>query len=960
MAKKKLKLKSVKDIKESVKEEKEKIQTDKKEKKAKKKKDPKKRKRIGNIIGISLITIGIGLASICIAFCLYIVFTSPEFSTEKLYNQEASVIYWKDGTEMTRLGDENRELKNYEDFPQVLVDALVATEDSRFFQHRGFDAARFFVASLGQLAGNSDAGGASTLSMQLAKNKFNGDDATGITGIIRKFKDIYMAVFKIEKNYTKEQIIEMYLNSWWFAGGGTNSGGTYGVEQASQYFFGKSVSDLSLPECALLVGMANNAVVYNPYTYPENANDRKNTVLSLMNRHGYITEQEMKDAQSIDVRSLVVAQTNTSESFAYQSLVDYVVEEIQDKEGINIRNQSYEVYTTFDKNIQDIVNAMQNGDAVTWRDDKVQVAAAVTSVSDGSITALGPGRNYVALGNNRASGEGFRMQPGSTAKPLVDYGPLIEYNNASSGQMFIDFRYTYNDGTVVNNWDNSYEGVMTMKNALAASRNTTALQAFHQVDPKNIETFLNNLGIDEDNYGEEGILQSMSIGGFQHGLTPLESSAAYAAFSRGGYYIEPYSYYRLVNTQTEETTEYKYEMVKAMSEETAYMITDILMQATRDGVGGNINSSLRGSIASKSGTTNVDSATAEQKGISVYATPDHWVNTYNTEYAISMWYGYDKKDLDSEHYLTSSTGSGTRGQISAYLANRILTNTTKFEKPDSVVSVTVEANTLPTKKASEYTPDNMKYTALFKEGTEPSETSTRYAKLDNASNGDSSASDNTISLSWDAAPTPDALNSDAVKTEFSNYFSNWKKNYSYSYQLFETEYMRIYNNTLTSSIGTLGYQVYLKDSNGNLTSLGWTQDTNYKYTAPTGGDYTFVIKTAYSIFKTNQSDGIEIKATVENTGPGLEATASIICVEQGSTFNAKNAVTVTYNKEDVTSSATITASNVDTSTTGTKDVTYSIRYNGEQIQIKGKVNVSTSCSTTPPGEGDGGESGEQP
>ena len=958
MAKKKLKLKSVKDIKKSVQEEKEKIQVDKQGKK--KKSEKKKRKRIGNIIGISLITIGIGLASIFIAFCLYIVFTSPEFSEDKLYNQEASIIYWKDGTEMTRFGSENRELKNYEDFPQVLVDALVATEDARFFQHQGFDAARFFVASLGQLAGNSDAGGASTLSMQIAKNKFNGDDATGITGIIRKFKDIYMAVFKIEKNYTKEQIIEMYLNSWWFAGGGNTTGGTYGVEQASQYFFGKSVSDLSLPECALLVGMANNPLVYNPYTNPENANDRKNTVLSLMNRHGYITEQEMKDAQSIDVRSLVVAQTDSSSSFAYQVLVDYVVEDIKEREGINIYSQSYQVYTTFDKSIQDILINLQNGGVVTWRDDLIQVAAAITSVEDGSISGLAPGRNYVGHGNNRASGEGFRTQPGSTAKPLVDYGPLIEYNNASSGQMFVDFRYTYNDGTVINNWDNSYEGIMTMKNALAVSRNTTALQAFHQLDPKNIETFLNNLGIDEDNYGEDGILQSMSIGGFLYGLTPLESSAAYATFSRGGYYIEPYSYYKLVNNETEETIEYKYEMVKAMSEETAYMITDILLQATSNGVGGSINSSLRGSIASKSGTTNIDSATASQKGVSVYATPDHWVNTYNTKYSISMWYGYDKVDMDSNHYLTSSTGSGTRGQISAYLANNILTDTTKFERPSSVVSVTVEANTLPTKKASEYTPDNMKYTALFKEGTEPSETSTRYAKLDNASNGKGTVSENTVTLSWESAPTPSALNNDTIRSELSNYFSNWKKNYSYSYQLFETEYMRIYNNTLTSSIGTLGYQVYLKDSNGNLTSLGWTQDTNYKYTAPTGGDYTFVIKTAYSIFKTNQSDGIEIKATVENTGPGLEATASTICVEQGSTFNAKNAVSVTYNKEDVTKDATITASNVDTSTTGTKDVTYSIRYNGEQIQIKGKVNVSTSCSTTPPGEGNGGESEEQP
>jgi len=943
MAKKKLKLKSIKKISESVKQEKSK---QKKVEKKKKTKSKIERKKIGNTIGIIVITMGIAIASITIAFGLYIVFTVPEFTQEVLYSSESTNIYWKDGTLMAKYGQENRVNKTYEEFPQVLIDALVATEDSRFFQHSGVDAARFAKASLGQLLGHSDAGGASTLSMQLSKNFFTDDEAHGIEGIVRKFRDIYMAVFKIEKNYTKEQIIEMYLNSWWFAGGGTNIGGTYGVEQASQYYFGKSVSDLSLPEAAVLVGMVNNPAYYHPYKNPETTNERKNVVLSLMYRHGYITEEEMKDAQNIHVSSLVIKQSNTANP--YQVLIEYVTDEINDKEGLNTYKGGYDIYTTFDKHIQDVINNMQNGAAGAWRDDKVQVASAVTSVIDGSIAGLGPGRNYVAQGDNRASDTSrFRNQPGSTAKPLVDYGPLIEFNNASSGQMFIDFKYTYNDGTILNNWDNGYSGIMTMKNALSSSRNVTALEAFHQVSTENIKTFLNNLGIDEENYGTDGIVQAMSVGGFKYGLTPLESSAAYAAFARKGYYIEPYSYTKIVNRETEETVEYKYEKKRAMSEETAYMITDILLQATSEGVGGSINYNLRGSIASKSGTTNVDSETASQKNISIYATPDHWVNTYNNEYVISMWYGYDRKDLDKDHYLTSSTGSSTRGKISAYLANNILTKNEKFTKPDSVVSVTIEKNTLPTKRASEYTPNDMKYSAYFKQGAEPSETSNRFSKLSDAKNGKSSVKDSQITLTWDEAETPNALDTSAVKKEFANYFSNYKKNYSYSYQLFENEYMRIYDSYTTSSIGTFGYQIYLKDSKGNLTSLGWTQKNTYTYNAPSSGDYTFVIKSAYSIFKSNQSNGIEIKASIKNssTEPSdLKATATTICINKDETFDAKKAVTVTYEGKDVTNDATIISSKVDTSKTGEVKVTYSITYKEKQIQITGKVNISDQCS----------------
>ena len=937
---KKLKLKSLHDMKET-------LQKDKKEKKELKKMKKKRKGRIGNIIGILFITLGIAISTVVIAFSLYIVFTSPEFTTQKLYKKDGTVIYWADGSILTRFGAEDIVIKNYEDFPQVLVDALVATEDARFFQHSGFDAARFIKASAGQALGQSGAGGASTLSMQLAKNNFNGTEDSGIAGIIRKFKDIYMAVFKIEKNYTKEQIIEMYLNSYPFAGGdGTNTSGTVGIERASQLFFGKTVSDLSLPEAATLVGMLNASTLYNPYYHPEASNNRKNTVLSLMNRHGYITEEEMKIAQSIHVKSLLKkAEEKATSLNPYQALIDYVVDEIEDKENIDLWYGGYEVYTTFNKDIQDILNSAEQGQAYTFTDDKLNLGIAVTSVDNGSIVAMGPGRNYTPQAYNWAV---QRHQPGSTAKPLVDYGPLIEFKNANTMQMFMDFRYTYNQGSYINNWDNGYRGVMTMKDALSQSRNVTALQAFQQNKNEDIKTFLTNLGFKDVNFNNntERVFESSSIGGAIQ-LSPLENSAAYAAFARGGYYIEPYSYKKIVNNQTEETIEHKYEKTRAMSEATAYMITDILLQATRENVGGPISANLKGSIASKSGTSNVDTALANAKNISVYATPDHWVNTYNSEYAISMWLGHDYDDLGPGHYLTTPTGSGPRGAISAFLANRILTKNEAFKQPSSDKSVTIEAYTLPTKRASENTPSNMKKTSLFKEGTEPADTSNRFANLDNASGIRTNVNGNTVTISWNSASTPSAFNLEAVKKEFSNYFSDFKRQYSYSYSLFEKEYMRLYEQVLNSNLGTLGYQVYVKDSKGNQTSLGWTQNTSYTYKAPAGGNYTFIVRTAYSIFKDNQSSGIEATAKVDSPTPqvtGLVVKQTKNCISTNSEFNVKDYISVTYNGADVLSGAVVTANSVDTSKEKDENISISVTYEGEQKHLTLKLKIANSCN----------------
>jgi len=839
--------------------------------KLKKKKGNKKKKSIKNIILITLISLGIIGASGVLAFALYIIISSPDFVPQELYNKEATVIYAKDGSEIARYGSENVEIVTYTDLPQVLIDALIATEDSRFFQHNGFDAARFTKATMGQLAGKN-AGGASTLSMQVIKNTFTSSEASGIKGIIRKFTDIYMAVFKLEAVYTKEEIIEFYFNSQWLGGGSTNYGSINGIEQGSQYFFGKSVSDLTLPEASLIVGIFNNPVAFNPYYYPESATNRRSTVLNLMVRHGYITEEEKEFAESIPVESLLADRSN-DKSDDYQAFIDFVLRQVQKETGDDPYKTPMAIYTTLDPNVQKTIKQLENGELYKFTDEKVQFGMAITSVKDGSILGLSGGRNYQPKGTNRAVGkdnfgiEGIKRQPGSTAKPIFDYGPYIEYLHGSTGTIFLDEPWTYTKGGSVLNANRDYKGQITMREALVQSRNVPALQAFQQVANevgiKKIAEFANNLGI---NFGDT-LFESAAIGGFD-GVDPLTMSAAYSTFGRGGYYIKPYSFTKVVYLETEEIYNYKPEKKQVMSDETAYMITDMLVSGGASGVGGNF--SISGTqIAAKGGTTTIDRSAADALNIPRSSTPDHWNITYSPDACIALWYGYDD---NTQGYLTSGTGIAARKAIMKSVATKVYSKNSKFKKPSGVISVTTEQETYPTAIASEFTPDSLKLNELYISGYEPSEVSTRFSILNNPTNGKATFDGTTITISWDKINIPEAINNSYIEEKFNN------ETYWNFYDKYRSDYYQKRIDYNTTNIGEIGYQVYIKDNNDNLISLGYTTNNSYNYTISelNSLEYTFVIKSAYSIFKDNMSSGLEIKAktnidsNIGNTGGPAE------------------------------------------------------------------------------------------
>lgn len=808
-----------------------------------KKKFPKKNKFQNKNIGEKLLTIFmIGLIAITltiVAFMLIVIIGSPDFSEEALYSKESSIIYDIEGNEYARLGSENRKIVTYDDLPEVFIDAILATEDSRFMQHSGVDLARFLKASFGQILGNSDAGGASTITMQIVKQRFTDNTATGIKGIIRKFTDVYMAVFKIEKKYTKEQILEFYVNIPYLGGG------SHGIEQASQIYFNKPIGEVTLTEAATLAGLFQAPGAYDPYIYPEKAEARRNQVLNLMKRHNYITDEECELAKAIPISTLLANDATAVNQD--QGIIDTVVEEVETRTGQNPYLVSMKIYSTFNPKKQEVINNIYNGTSYKWPNDVLQAGIAVIDIKTGGITAIGAGRNKV-----RKSGFNFATMidrhPGSTAKPLFDYGPAIEYLNWGTGQMIIDDVHTYSNGIRIKNFDNSYRGIMTAKTALASSRNIPALQTFQAVPQIYINEFVTGLGLTPE-YDSTGFInEAHSIGGYT-GSNPVQLAAAYATFARGGIYIEPHSFTKIEFVKTGDTYIVTPEKRTVMKDSTAYMINNILRFAITNGhvPGGSVSGT---DLCGKTGTSTIDSAVKKDLKLRGDVIGDSWVVGYSPDYAIATWVGYEK--ITKEYYLTNSVGSSTRNAIARKLNTGILEKNSKFKKPSSVVSATIELETNPVLLASEYTPSNLKSVQLFRKGTAPSETSTRFSKLNNPSNLSVKYENGKTTLSWSAIPVPDAINSDYLTKYFNEGYGKWAN-----------KYLNQRINYNAGNIGNIGYQIYINTGTG-LRDLGWTSATTFTYNEYLNTNATFTVKSSYSIFKSNMSDGISKNIDIGN------------------------------------------------------------------------------------------------
>ena len=649
-----------------------------KKKKTNKKVNHKNNKLFWNKFLTIILSIIVFLGMIMTGFFYYIYVNAPEFNTDLLYKQESSNIYDSKGDLIATIGTEKREIVTYEELPQVLIDAIVATEDSRFFDHHGIDLPRFLKASYGYFTGNN-AGGASTITMQVSKNTFTSTEASGMAGIVRKFTDIYMSIFKIERDYSKEEIFEFYVNAPYLGGG------NYGVQMASQTYFDKDVSNLNLVEAATIAGMFQAPGDYDPYVNPEKTTTRKNEVISLMLRHGYISEEQAEEAKKIDVEDII--QKQSSKINPYQGFIDTVVQEVIDRTGNNPYEVSMDIYSTMVKSKQDVINKFYKKHK--FKDKKVQVGIGIIDNKTGAIIAVGAGRNKKSeMSLNYATQ--ISRHPGSTAKPLFDYGPGIEYKNWSTYTPFIDRPVKYTYGGVMHNVDNSYQGFLTLEQCLVRSRNTCALQAFQAVSNSKINKFVTSLGITPEYLGKtKYINEAHSIGGFT-GVSPVQLAAAYSAFGNGGYYAEPHSITKIVYKKSNEeiVEDFNFERKRVMKATTAYMISHMLKKVTSSTV------KVKGTdIATKTGTSSADYKQVKKLRLPSSTIRDAWTVTFSPDYSVAIWYGYDK--LTKKTYNTSSHAWSERIKIQREIVNKVMEKKSRFKRPSGIVAARVAVGSNP-------------------------------------------------------------------------------------------------------------------------------------------------------------------------------------------------------------------------------------------------------------------------
>ena len=882
----------------------------------KRKRKFKWKKLLKILIDIFLLFVLLGLIG-GIIFAIYIVTNAPKFKPENLFSTESSVILDKDGNQVAKLGVEKRKNVDYNDLPDVLVDAIIATEDSRYMQHNGFDLPRFVKATMGQVInkvlhrGAVVAGGGSTLDMQVVKNRYTSNEDSGFEGIKRKFTDIYISIFKLEKKYSKEEIMEFYVNIPFL---GNNA---YGVEQACQNYFGKSVSDINLSEAAIIAGLFQAPTSYDPYRHPEAAEERRKTVLYLMQRHGYITEEERKIANSIPVKSLLRQSNPESTQNAYQSYINIVIQEVENKTGNNPYTVGMKIYTNLDTGKQNVLSDIMSGNTWVWKDDKVQGAIAIVDINTGALVAVGGGRNQnVERVLNYASD--IKRQIGSCAKPLFDYGPAFEYMGASEASQVVDAPHTYSSGVAIKNASGGYAGLLTYKQALAKSLNIPALKVFQKNDNAKVKEFVTNLGITPEIDSNGYLHEAHALGAFT-GSNPVELAGAYSAFANGGYYAKPYTINKVEYIDTGKTVSLKSKRNRVMSDSTAYMITDALKYAVE--AESNIYGTVRGvDLAAKTGTSNFSSEARRKYGYPSSANMDMWVTGYTPEYAVSLWYGYPEAEPG---YYLASEGYRTRGVLFRQVISSIsdTSGSKRFQVPGSVVKATIEKETAPSLLPSANTPGDMRVTEYFRRGTQPSQVSPRYSVLPDASGINAKEVGNQIEITWNAVAKPAHLSDDAIRKSLSELYGKHTE---------EALAAR------KAADGEFGYEVIARDNvTGSEKSLGFTTGTATKTSKPTNNT-TYIVRTCMSNMRATQSGGISIEV---KGAPKEEHLTTELKPESGtkitvgSTYNDPG-VTVYSNGVDVTKDAKITYScsgeGVCSGSNGTytfdKAGTYTIKY----------------------------------
>ena len=673
-----------------------------------------KAKSIWKKIVIALFSL-IALTIVCFTgLVFYYASTTPDVTAADLQGATETQILDMDQELITKLGGENRDLIEPEEVPQGLKDAITSIEDKRYYSHLGIDPIRIVGSFVRNLRAGHITQGGSTITQQLIKLSVFSTKKEDQT-YKRKIQEILLAL-QIEREFSKEQILTYYLNKVYMANN------TYGFGTAANYYFGKELKELTIPQLALLAGMPQAPSSYDPYAHPEQAKERRDLVLQSMKDNGKLSDAQLQEAKSTPIDEGLVAEheqvSNDDNRLIFDSFLTMVADEVKEKTGLDVYSDGLTIETTVNSQAQNHLYEILNTNRyVQYVDDNVQNAVVMLDSTTGAVRAINGGRKQTnLLAYNRAVQND--RSTGSSIKPIMDYGPAIEYLNYSTGQTVVDKPTKYSSGFELNNWDNQYMGTMTMRKALVLSRNTPAYQTFKAVGNDNIQAFLKKLDLSVTNDGKESLVESNSIGA---NLSPLKMAAAYSAFANYGTYSKPYTVTK-ITTRDGQILQFKPEQHQVMKDSTAYMITNMLKDTFTYGFANDLK---MGNLphAAKTGSTNYTPEQRKQIGASEneFVIPDSWFIGYSPAYTISVWTGYDNP-YTKGHGL-SQTEANYSKWIYGHLMNFAMKQTPvkDWEQPSSVVSSQIVVGSNPLALAGPNTPADKVSTELFVKGAVPTQ-----------------------------------------------------------------------------------------------------------------------------------------------------------------------------------------------------------------------------------------------
>lgn len=602
----------------------------------------------------------------------YYISSAPKLSEKELKSTNSSLIYDVNNNLIADLGSEKRENVSADNIPLNLVNAITSIEDKRFFKHRGVDIYRILGAAFNNIFRGSTQGG-STLDQQLIKLAYF-STSTADQNFKRKAQEAWLAL-QLERKYTKQEILTFYINKVFMGNG------NYGMLTAAKSYFGKDLKDLSIAQLALLAGIPQAPSQYDPYTNPEAAQSRRDTVLSEMLEDKNITKEEYDVAIATPVTDGLQPLTSSSSFEPYlDNYIKQVIEQVNSKTGQDIYSAGLKVYTNVNPEMQQYLWNIYNTDYyVSYPDTDLQVASTVIDVNTGKVIAQLGARNQdtsVSLGTNQAVLTDRDW--GSTMKPITDYAPAIEKGiYKSTAATTNDNKYYWpGTSTQIYNWDRQYYGTMTIQQAVMQSRNVPAVKALEAVGLNEAKSFLSGLGINyPELYYSNAISSSTSDSSQEYGASSEKMAAAYAAFANGGIYYEP-QYVNKIEFNDGTTQTFESTGKRAMKETTAYMMTTMLKTVLTYGTG--TEAYVSGMYqAGKTGTSNysddelaqIEAATGLYNSSVGTMAPDELFVGYTNQYAMAVWTGYKNRS-------TPIYGSGLDVAANVYKAMQLHLNET--------------------------------------------------------------------------------------------------------------------------------------------------------------------------------------------------------------------------------------------------------------------------------------------